>query len=476
MALVLLGGAGGFGAARTGFPQNETEEQRYWKQVHSREAELARKEEQKRQDTAQKLTADVEHIVQAGAAIQPSLIEEERRLEEERRKANPPPPSFWKQNHEKILVTAMLFAGAVLASLTFRRSKKDAELRILTGKYLSDETLAAWTEMPELFAPLPALPTASVAATEEAGELEGTPMCDPREAFFRSFPEYLCAMREALHELGAADDEAQRKKQLADMAELISAFKVEANLWQLRPIMQVSTVLELLLRRLSEKTKDATPSALRTVAGALDLLADLAVPDLRPDLLVMPPLQIMAVDDEPLCLRAIAFALQQANLTPDLARDGKEAVALAQRKAYDVIFMDIQMPEMDGLTACTRIHEQTLNASTPLVFVTIQSDFQTRAKSSLTGGKELMAKPFLIFELTMKAVTYAARKRLNPTARIFRPVIPVRLPAPAPNPEATTPAAPAAAEMQRNQAEAQQPARQTPPEGGTRRAAASQAA
>jgi CheY-like chemotaxis protein len=246
---------------------------------------------------------------------------------------------------------------------------------------------------------------------------------DPRQSFFASFPEYFSQMRDALHELGRTTDSAQQSKILGDMAELIGAYKVEANIWQLRPIMQVSTVLELLLQRLADKPKDISPSALRTIAGALDLLGDLAVPDLRADLLMMPPLKILAVDDEPLCLRALTFALTKANLTPDLAHDGLEAVSLAKANAYDVVFMDINMPVMDGFTACTQIRETTLNTNTPVVFVTVQSDFQTRAKSNLIGGRDFMAKPFLIFELTVKAITYAARKRLKPIASNPRPQV-----------------------------------------------------
>jgi two-component system alkaline phosphatase synthesis response regulator PhoP len=122
---------------------------------------------------------------------------------------------------------------------------------------------------------------------------------------------------------------------------------------------------------------------------------------------------VLAVDDDPLCLRAIAFALQKAGLIPDTAVDGTSAVNKCQEKSYDVVFMDIMMPGMDGLEACQRLRHLPNNANTPVVFVTARSDFQTRERSTEVGGAELIAKPFLVTELTVKAVSFSMRKRLN---------------------------------------------------------------
>lgn len=82
----------------------------------------------------------------------------------------------------------------------------------------------------------------------------------------------------------------------------------------------------------------------------------------------MPP-SSLAVDDDPLCLRAVMFALQKAEMTPDTAETGEKAVELAAEKSYDVVFMDIKMPGIDGLRACEQIHELKKNENTPVVFV-----------------------------------------------------------------------------------------------------------
>jgi CheY-like chemotaxis protein len=182
----------------------------------------------------------------------------------------------------------------------------------------------------------------------------------------------------------------------------------------------MSSALELLLERLISKGKELTPSTLRTVASAIDVLGEVCVPGVRPDLVITPPISVLAVDDDPLCLRAVVFALEKAALSPDVATDGEKAVELATGKSYDVIFMDIQMPGIDGLTATSQIRGMEKNEDTPVIFVTVRSDFQTRAESSRLGGTDLIAKPFLQFEITVKALTFAMRKRLQLAASLQR--------------------------------------------------------
>ena len=70
------------------------------------------------------------------------------------------------------------------------------------------------------------------------------------------------------------------------------------------------------------------------------------------------------------------------------------------------------MPGMDGFTVCSKIRETLPNHTTPVVFVTGQSDFQARARSTLQGD-DLIGKPFLAAEITVKALTFALRGRLQ---------------------------------------------------------------
>jgi DNA-binding response OmpR family regulator len=75
------------------------------------------------------------------------------------------------------------------------------------------------------------------------------------------------------------------------------------------------------------------------------------------------------------------------------------------------------MPGMDGFELCSKIRQTSSNPLTPIVFVTSQTELDARAKSSLSGGNDFITKPFLTFEITVKALVLAIRCRLAKQAK-----------------------------------------------------------
>jgi DNA-binding response OmpR family regulator len=71
------------------------------------------------------------------------------------------------------------------------------------------------------------------------------------------------------------------------------------------------------------------------------------------------------------------------------------------------------MPDLSGLDLCENIRKTATNRATPVVFVTAHSDFGSRAQSSLSGGNDFIAKPFLSVELALKALTWLFREELK---------------------------------------------------------------
>jgi CheY-like chemotaxis protein len=201
---------------------------------------------------------------------------------------------------------------------------------------------------------------------------------------------------------------------------LLSALRAEMNLMRevsdfpdAHPVWQLATALEGLLKQLTDKMGNVTPSALRTVVGGVDLLDGLCATGLQPQLLTDQPLRFLVVDDDMISRHALSFALEKAFTQPELATDAVTALARAGEQAYDVIFLDVQMPGMDGFELCLKIRESALNRNTPVVFVSSQGDFIARSRSTLSGGNDLMGKPFLTFEVTVKALTLALHGRLH---------------------------------------------------------------
>ena len=64
--------------------------------------------------------------------------------------------------------------------------------------------------------------------------------------------------------------------------------------------------------------------------------------------------KVLVVDDEKLIVKGIKFNLEQDGMEVDAAYDGKEALELARKKEYDIILLDVMLPEMDGFEVASR--------------------------------------------------------------------------------------------------------------------------
>jgi DNA-binding response OmpR family regulator len=394
----------------------------YWDEIHARENEKRLLEKKQQEEKRTEIKNGLPSLVEQGGATPPPpppVVTKPK---------SRPPPSFFEGKGDYVALGSAALLMCALTAYTLFRHRREKEIRLLKGTYLSDGTEAAWITMPAFFE-TPVGDTGLGLSNDESSESEKNKKDEKKAAedaalaeFFKAAPEHLAEIRDLLPELTKDVAEKDRREILLELHKLIVELKTRADCWYLRPVWQLSSALELLVKRLADKCKEATPSTTRTIANAIDLLAELCVPDVRPDLIINPPIAVLAVDDDPLCLRAVMFALQKAEMIPDTAQTGEGAVALAAEKSYDVIFMDIKMPGIDGLEACTQLHKFKKNETTPVVFVTVQSDFHTRAKSTLAGGTDLMVKPFLMFEITVKALAFSMRKRLQLAASLRREV------------------------------------------------------
>lgn len=167
-----------------------------------------------------------------------------------------------------------------------------------------------------------------------------------------------------------------------------------------------------LVRKLIEKSQNRTPSAFSAVSNAVELLHDLVVDGEARKLASAKSFRMLVVDDDPIARRAMACALQMAFEKPECVENGEAALAAAGQMAYDVIFLDVQMPEMDGFEVCSKLRLSGPNAETPVVFVTSHGDEETREQAAACGGDDFIQKPFLTSEVTVKALTFALRARL----------------------------------------------------------------
>jgi CheY-like chemotaxis protein len=257
-------------------------------------------------------------------------------------------------------------------------------------------------------------PTPSASSVQPSGVAlpENKPAPDPVKEFFASAPKRLEKLRELLQRAQTETEAASKLGAVKDFAAQLDPLKSSAEFPPLLPAWQLATALDGLVKQLIEKPQNLTTFTLHTICGAVDVLAEVCAPLVAADLLADPPIRLLAVDDDPLSRHAVAFALKKALSQPDMAANGDAALALATQIAYDAIFLDVQMPGMNGFELCKKIHETPLNADTPVVFVTCQSDDDARAQAAAVGGEDMIAKPFLIFDITVKSVSLVMKRRL----------------------------------------------------------------
>jgi CheY-like chemotaxis protein len=277
------------------------------------------------------------------------------------------------------------------------------------------EFFRALQEGPEVALPSTTGPHLEVAANPVMPALEACEPAPPSplEECLALVKMALTAIRARLAEFRRAQEDVQRVAILRELSERLGELRENCSLPEVRALWLVACASEELIKQLAQKPIWATVSTLRTTAAAMDLLETMCSSIPRPYLASDPPVRLLAVDDDPICLRAVSSSLKKAFPDPDVAPNGHSALLLASREHYDAICLDVEMPGMDGFELCSEIHETEANRATPVVFVTSHSDFDSRAKSALLGAHDLIAKPFLTFEITLKILTLVLRARLQ---------------------------------------------------------------
>ena len=107
-------------------------------------------------------------------------------------------------------------------------------------------------------------------------------------------------------------------------------------------------------------------------------------------------MKILVVDDEALLVKGIRFNLQNDGYEVVTGSNGVEAVEKARDPSVNLIVLDVMMPEMDGLTACSRIREFS---NVPIILLTAKTEDMDKLMGFEHGADDYLTKPFNILEL-----------------------------------------------------------------------------
>ncbi|NJK62347.1 MAG: response regulator [Synechococcaceae cyanobacterium SM2_3_1] len=112
------------------------------------------------------------------------------------------------------------------------------------------------------------------------------------------------------------------------------------------------------------------------------------------------PLRMLLVEDIAVNQKVAQHMLEQLGYRPDLVTDGREAVSALQRQPYDVVFMDVQMPQMDGWEATRQIRQSTPPEDQPwIIAMTAHAMQEDKAKCLAAGMDDYIGKPIRLQEI-----------------------------------------------------------------------------
>ena len=104
----------------------------------------------------------------------------------------------------------------------------------------------------------------------------------------------------------------------------------------------------------------------------------------------MPP-TILIADDEKNILLTLSQALQLQGYRTELAASGQVALDVLSARPVDAVLMDVKMPDMDGLTALQKIHQQ--RPTLPVIMMSGHGTIETAVKATQLGARDFLEKP-----------------------------------------------------------------------------------
>ena len=115
---------------------------------------------------------------------------------------------------------------------------------------------------------------------------------------------------------------------------------------------------------------------------------------------------ILLVDDEPKNIQLLGNLLREYGYTIEFATSGMDALRWLSMRLFDLILLDIMMPEMDGYDVCKRLKSNPITRGIPVIFLTAKTDAEGIARGFSLGAVDYVTKPFQKEELLARVKTH----------------------------------------------------------------------
>jgi CheY-like chemotaxis protein len=234
-----------------------------------------------------------------------------------------------------------------------------------------------------------------------------------RRMFLDSVPQTITGLRNHLQLVVKSASNTERMAALDELFRRVRSLTSNAGVAGLDKVAGISAAFEALLKELADIPGNISPSTLRTCALVVDVLAMLLERGEQAQQSKPLASLVLVVDDEPISRKATVYGLAKASLRCISLGDPLLALQVATENRFDLVFLDVDMPGMNGFELCQKLRALPSYQKTPIIFVTSYGDFESRAKSTLSGGNDLIIKPFLYMELAVKALATLLKSQMS---------------------------------------------------------------
>lgn len=115
---------------------------------------------------------------------------------------------------------------------------------------------------------------------------------------------------------------------------------------------------------------------------------------------------ILIIDDIPQNIQVLGSFLSTHTYNISFATSAKEALVLLNENSYDLLLLDVMMPEMNGYELCSLLKKDPQYIDIPIIFITAKSDSESIVKGFQAGGVDYITKPFNSYELLARVKTH----------------------------------------------------------------------
>ena len=126
----------------------------------------------------------------------------------------------------------------------------------------------------------------------------------------------------------------------------------------------------------------------------------------------MKPLKLLIVEDNPHIARQLGDFLSGLHWQVDFASTGKLAIQLAASEHFDVVLLDLNLPDIDGLQVCQEIKAKA-PCNVPVLMLTARDAFEDKARGFSEGADDYLTKPFDFREVALRCQALSRRQQLH---------------------------------------------------------------